>query len=304
MSAPRPHHARATPAPYRCAPAPHPREPRTPHSPVLWPVSRPIVYGAFPSSHIPLVPVPVPPGSHVHGGGGFWENFSFESEGSAPHQAHPPRPPLCVGAAVRRQRQCCARRRVRLWAGAGCTSPARSHFDGRQCTAHHRKCRRLWAAAAGGWEVRRAQQRVGWWKGGWVARCAGGGGREFWDFPGRIPAQKSAPRAARPPHPPRVPGARRGRMGPEVGPAFQRRSGDTIKLMLGVRFGGNGVQTRGLKKKGVFVGILIVESRIKSTCFPISALSAFCHEWEQDTWEIRPSRRDLGPARRALRARK
>eukprot|EP00661_Eupelagonemidae_sp_cell13_P012204 gene12204-biopygen18462 len=31
-------------------------------------------------------------------------------------------------------------------------------------------------------------------------------------------------------------------MGPEVGPAFQRRSRATLKFILGVRFGGNGVQ--------------------------------------------------------------
>eukprot|EP00661_Eupelagonemidae_sp_cell13_P020776 gene20776-biopygen20624 len=34
-------------------------------------------------------------------------------------------------------------------------------------------------------------------------------------------------------------------MGPEVGPAFQRRSRDTPSSILGVRFGGNGVQARG-----------------------------------------------------------
>eukprot|EP00661_Eupelagonemidae_sp_cell13_P018163 gene18163-biopygen18947 len=37
------------------------------------------------------------------------------------------------------------------------------------------------------------------------------------------------------PHPPRGPGARRGRMGPEVGPAFQRRSRDTPSSNIGVR---------------------------------------------------------------------
>eukprot|EP00661_Eupelagonemidae_sp_cell13_P012784 gene12784-biopygen15529 len=31
-------------------------------------------------------------------------------------------------------------------------------------------------------------------------------------------------------------------MGPEVGPAFQRLSRATLKFILGVRFGGNGVQ--------------------------------------------------------------
>eukprot|EP00661_Eupelagonemidae_sp_cell13_P022392 gene22392-biopygen10251 len=55
------------------------------------------------------------------------------------------------------------------------------------------------------------------------------------DFLARLPARKSAPRAARPPHPPRGPGARRGRMGPEVGPAFQRRSRDTPSSNIGVR---------------------------------------------------------------------
>eukprot|EP00661_Eupelagonemidae_sp_cell13_P022608 gene22608-biopygen8779 len=47
---------------------------------------------------------------------------------------------------------------------------------------------------------------AGQWMGGWVALCAGGG-RDFGFPPGRIPARKSAPRAARPP--PR--GARSGR---------------------------------------------------------------------------------------------
>eukprot|EP00661_Eupelagonemidae_sp_cell13_P015780 gene15780-biopygen3707 len=37
-------------------------------------------------------------------------------------------------------------------------------------------------------------------------------------------------------------GARRGPMGPEVGPAFQRLSRDTPSSNLDVRFGGNGVQ--------------------------------------------------------------
>eukprot|EP00661_Eupelagonemidae_sp_cell13_P021552 gene21552-biopygen5676 len=37
------------------------------------------------------------------------------------------------------------------------------------------------------------------------------------------------------PHPPRGPGARRGRMGPEVGAAFQRRSRATIPFLLDVR---------------------------------------------------------------------
>eukprot|EP00661_Eupelagonemidae_sp_cell13_P009947 gene9947-biopygen204 len=55
------------------------------------------------------------------------------------------------------------------------------------------------------------------------------------------------------PHPARGPGARRGRMGPEVGPAFQRRSRDTPSSNLGVRFGGNGGQARGFKRKAYFL---------------------------------------------------
>eukprot|EP00661_Eupelagonemidae_sp_cell13_P014199 gene14199-biopygen21622 len=74
-----------------------------------------------------------------------------------------------------------------------------------------------------------------WDVSGWTDewRCAGGGGGSghFRDSPGRIPARKSAPRAARP----LPPAARPGRMGPEVGPAFQRRSRPTLSCILGVR---------------------------------------------------------------------
>eukprot|EP00661_Eupelagonemidae_sp_cell13_P009636 gene9636-biopygen12244 len=65
---------------------------------------------------------------------------------------------------------------------------------------------------------------VGGWMGGWVARRAGGGGREFRDSRGasRCANPRLAPRVRS--RPTRVPGARRGRMGPEAGPAFQRWS--------------------------------------------------------------------------------
>eukprot|EP00661_Eupelagonemidae_sp_cell13_P022363 gene22363-biopygen11745 len=70
----------------------------------------------------------------------------------------------------------------------------------------------------------------------------GGGSGNFGIFRGasRRANPRLAPRVR--PHPPRGPGARRGRMGPEVGPAFQRLSRATLKFILGVRFGGNGVQ--------------------------------------------------------------
>eukprot|EP00661_Eupelagonemidae_sp_cell13_P025234 gene25234-biopygen17991 len=60
-------------------------------------------------------------------------------------------------------------------------------------------------------------------------------------FPGQIPARKSAPRAARQPHAARGPGARTGRMGRDVGPAFQRRYRDTPSSNLGVRLAETGV---------------------------------------------------------------
>eukprot|EP00661_Eupelagonemidae_sp_cell13_P007622 gene7622-biopygen13603 len=47
---------------------------------------------------------------------------------------------------------------------------------------------------AGSHRACRALGGAGRWMGGWVARCVGGGGR---DFPGCIPARKSAPRATR-----------------------------------------------------------------------------------------------------------
>eukprot|EP00661_Eupelagonemidae_sp_cell13_P023215 gene23215-biopygen4294 len=57
-----------------------------------------------------------------------------------------------------------------------------------------------------------------------------------------VSPRRGAPRRANPrlaprvrPHPPRGPGARRGPMGPEVGPAFQRRSRDTPSSNIGVR---------------------------------------------------------------------
>eukprot|EP00661_Eupelagonemidae_sp_cell13_P012208 gene12208-biopygen4917 len=64
-----------------------------------------------------------------------------------------------------------------------------------------RDARNRWAARAG--------------MGGWVARCGGGGGRGFSGFSGRIPARKSAPRAARPPPPAAARARGGGRMGRE-----------------------------------------------------------------------------------------
>eukprot|EP00661_Eupelagonemidae_sp_cell13_P024445 gene24445-biopygen13446 len=71
---------------------------------------------------------------------------------------------------------------------------------------------------------------------GWVARCAGDGVGIFVIFPGRIPARESTPRAVRPPPPGARPGRAEG-MGSEVGPAFQRRSRDTVPFLPGVRPG-------------------------------------------------------------------
>eukprot|EP00661_Eupelagonemidae_sp_cell13_P021949 gene21949-biopygen5708 len=61
--------------------------------------------------------------------------------------------------------------------------------------------------------VQRRQEPLGGagrWMGGWVARCGGGGGGDFRAFPGRLPARKSAPRAARPPPPAARPGRAEG----------------------------------------------------------------------------------------------
>eukprot|EP00661_Eupelagonemidae_sp_cell13_P024808 gene24808-biopygen13478 len=71
--------------------------------------------------------------------------------------------------------------------------------------------------------------------GGWVARCGGGGSGIYGMF--RCASRRANPRIAPRvrPHPPRGPGARRGRMGPEVGPAFQRWSRRTLFPNLGVR---------------------------------------------------------------------
>eukprot|EP00661_Eupelagonemidae_sp_cell13_P019242 gene19242-biopygen11521 len=79
---------------------------------------------------------------------------------------------------------------------------------------------------------------AGRWVGGWVARCGGGGSGIFGIFRGasRRANPRLAPRVR--PHPPRGPGARRGRMGLEVGPAFQRLSGRTLSPILGVRLAG------------------------------------------------------------------
>eukprot|EP00661_Eupelagonemidae_sp_cell13_P018754 gene18754-biopygen2446 len=52
--------------------------------------------------------------------------------------------------------------------------------------------------------------RAGRWMVGWVARCGGRGVGNFRDFPGRVPARKSAPRAARPPQPAARPGRAEG----------------------------------------------------------------------------------------------
>eukprot|EP00661_Eupelagonemidae_sp_cell13_P016270 gene16270-biopygen11286 len=71
---------------------------------------------------------------------------------------------------------------------------------------------------------------TGRWMGGWMARGVG----NFQNSPGRIPTRKSALRAARPP-PPAARSRHGGRMRPEVGPAFQRRSRDTVPFLLGVR---------------------------------------------------------------------
>eukprot|EP00661_Eupelagonemidae_sp_cell13_P012878 gene12878-biopygen3468 len=71
---------------------------------------------------------------------------------------------------------------------------------------------RLWVAAAGG-------RMGGAVRGDMVVN-------KNTDFPGRIRPADGA----------RGPGARRGWMGPEVGPAFQRLPGRTLSPILGVRF--------------------------------------------------------------------
>eukprot|EP00661_Eupelagonemidae_sp_cell13_P015200 gene15200-biopygen11204 len=100
---------------------------------------------------------------------------------------------------------------------------------------------------------------AGRWMGGWVARCGGGGVGHFRDFPGRLPARKSAPRAARPPPPAARPGRAEGADGTGAlsrrdanrrarapGPqmiwvesgsslAFHRLSRDSIYAILSVR---------------------------------------------------------------------
>eukprot|EP00661_Eupelagonemidae_sp_cell13_P020954 gene20954-biopygen5627 len=73
----------------------------------------------------------------------------------------------------------------------------------------------------------------------WAACCGGGslwaaGISGLFRGASRRANPRLAPRVR--PHPPRGPGARRGRMGPEVGPAFQRRYRESYFSNLGVRF--------------------------------------------------------------------
>eukprot|EP00661_Eupelagonemidae_sp_cell13_P008925 gene8925-biopygen13716 len=127
----------------------------------------------------------------------------------------------------------------------------------------------------------RAAGRRNRWMGGWVARCAGGGGRDFGVFRCGSGAQIRASRRASVPTRPQscqtwgpdsTVGARSGRANGADGSGgwsnFQRLSGE----------------------------------RCRKPWRPVSGNVG--HKWEQETWRVRSSRRDLDPTRRALRARK
>eukprot|EP00661_Eupelagonemidae_sp_cell13_P013171 gene13171-biopygen18544 len=115
----------------------------------------------------------------------------------------------------------------------------------------------LWAARAGG--------RADGWRGA------------FSGFPGRLPARKFAPRAARPP----PPAARPGRA--------ERADGT----------GGTWVQ-----KKCTLSGILVVKSRTKASFLVVLQCSPFCHGWGKLPRDLLLSYRDANRRARARRARK
>eukprot|EP00661_Eupelagonemidae_sp_cell13_P010450 gene10450-biopygen7764 len=110
----------------------------------------------------------------------------------------------------------------------------------------------------------------------------GGGVGDFGIFRARVtpsPARKSAPRAARPPPPAARPGRAEGADGTGGWSSFPTTvSGHTL-VHSWRPVGGNGVQA-------------------------LFALFAFCHGWEQETRESRPSRGDPDRRARTLRARK
>eukprot|EP00661_Eupelagonemidae_sp_cell13_P024991 gene24991-biopygen14997 len=101
-------------------------------------------------------------------------------------------------------------------------------------------------------------------------------------------------------------------MGPEVGPAFQRRSRATLSFLLGVRLAETaevGQYSTVWEKERVDPCFFFLHFgrgiTYKIRVLAVFALFAFfCHGWEQDTWELRPSRRDPDRRTRALRARK
>eukprot|EP00661_Eupelagonemidae_sp_cell13_P011271 gene11271-biopygen19870 len=111
-------------------------------------------------------------------------------------------------------------------------------------------------------------------------------------------------------------------MGPEVGPAFQRRSRDTPSSNPGVRFGGNGVQAlfalfaflsrvgaRALGSQDSGAGVARAWRGLQA--FFCLGGAGVARAWRGrgagmscDPWELRPSRRDPDRRKRALRARK
>eukprot|EP00661_Eupelagonemidae_sp_cell13_P009567 gene9567-biopygen21245 len=103
------------------------------------------------------------------------------------------------------------------------------------------------------------------------------GGREFSGFPWRIPARKSAPRAARPP-PPRARAARRvGADGTGGESSFPTTVSGHSYVHSWRPVGGNGVQARGFKRNAYFFCILVVDPHTKYVFFLHSALFAICH---------------------------
>eukprot|EP00661_Eupelagonemidae_sp_cell13_P015308 gene15308-biopygen6661 len=138
-----------------------------------------------------------------------------------------------------------ARARRRRWEGGRRKARRRASRDdrGEQKTGADDEVRfpnggrSLWAAAAGG-------------KGGWVARCAGV--EIFGIFLGRIPARKSAPRAARPPPPAARPGRAEGADGTEGWSSFPTTVSGHRPAPSWRPVGGNGVQARGFKRNACF----------------------------------------------------
>eukprot|EP00661_Eupelagonemidae_sp_cell13_P020016 gene20016-biopygen13065 len=88
-------------------------------------------------------------------------------------------------------------------------------------------------------------------------------------------------------------------MGPEVGPAFQRRSRDTPSSNIGVRLAETVSRHVGSKEMRAFWHFGR-EITYKIRVLAVFALFAFCHGWEQGPWEFRPLHRDPDRRTRAL----